>query len=530
MGSPRSAWPALVAAGVLAGCSAAVLAQSPSNEEALRQRVEELEAKLKRLEEKLEQAVTGAPAAAPQAPSPVQPVTAPQEPAPRDPALQQRVDELDQQVKVLARKQELEQEDEAAARKSQPTVSVGSNGVNIRSADGQNSFTLKATLQNDGRFFIGDQPNDTDTFLIRSMRMIFDGTFAGVYDFRFSPDFAGSRTVIQDVYLHARFQPYAQLRVGKFKEPVGLERLQSEPDVRWAERAFPTNILPNRDIGVMLAGDLLESRLEYQVGYFNGVTDGRSSEDFTNDQDNNTDKSWAARVFTQPFRSSPGPFQGLGLGVAGTYSDALGRSGTTSQDTNLPTYRTIAQQTMFTYRTGATNGAFGSGEQIRLTPQAFWYWNSLGVLAEYARNTQDVQRNVTATNIRRDKVDVTAWQVYATYLVTGEDNTFRGIKPKNPFAFGSSGWGALELGLRYTAFNVSDSAFAGGNASFADPAVSVKSAKAWGAVMNWYLTNNVRFMLDYERTRFQWGGGAQGGVPLDRPDEELVFGRVQFAF
>jgi phosphate-selective porin OprO/OprP len=530
MRSRRSAWPALVAAGVLAGSSATVVAQTPSNEEALRQRVEELEAKLKRLEEKLEQVnLSPAPATVPSA----QAVSPTDEPSPREQALQQRVDELDQQVRVLGRKQELEQEDEAAARKAASSVTAGENGLVVRSADGQNVFRLRGLLQADGRFFVGDQPNDTDTFLLRRVRPIFEGTLGGIYDFRLMPDFAGSTTVVQDAYVHARFKPYFQVRAGKFKEPVGLERLQGAADIRFAERAFPTNVLPNRDIGVMVAGEVAESRLEYQLGYFNGVVDGRSNENFTGDQDNNTDKSWAARLFTQPFRSSPGLLQGLGFGVAGTYSNAEGRSSATANDfqnTNLPAYRTIAQQTMFTYRTGATNGTFASGEQIRLTPQAFWYWNSLGVIAEYAHNTQDVRRNVSATNVRTDTIGVEAWQVAATYVLTGEDNSFRSIKPKSDFAIGKPGWGAVEIGLRYTGWSIDDKVFAGGANSFADPSVSVKSAKAWGAVLNWYLTSNARIMLDYERTSFQWGGGTRGGVLLDRPDEELVFGRVQLAF
>ena len=70
----------------------------------------------------------------------------------------------------------------------------------------------------------------------------------------------------------------------------------------------------------------------------------------------------------------------------------------------------------------------------------------------------------------------------------------------------------------------------GGANSFAAPTASVKSAKTWGAVLNWYLNNNVKLQLDYERTTFEGGGGGTVTAPLDRIDEDVIFGRFQVAF
>ncbi|HEU5282754.1 MAG TPA: porin [Burkholderiales bacterium] len=523
MHSHRSWAPLLLLGGGLALSAPQLSAQQPSaTEDALRQRVEELEQKLQRLEERLGQ--QPAPSA-----SDAQPAQSAGEPSPREQALQQRVEELDQQVKVLGRKQELQQEEQDAAKKSSPIVTAAESGLTVRSPDGLGSFRLRGLLQTDGRLFT-DSAGGTDTFLLRRVRPIFEGTLGGIYDFRFTPDFASGRAVIQDAYLHARFKPYAQLRVGKFKEPVGLERLQGGADIRFVERAYPTNVLPNRDIGLQLSGELLDSRIEYQVGYFNGVVDGRSSEDFTNEQDNNADKDWATRVFAHPFRDGVGPLQGLGIGVAATYVSAGGRSGTTVQETSLPSYRSIAQQVFFSYRTGATNGTFADGERMRLSPQAYWYWRSLGVIAEYALVSQDVRRNPAPGTTLAATLDHAAWQVAATYVLTGEDNSFRGIKPREPFQLGKPGWGAFEVGARYTQLELDDDTFSGGASSFADPTASARSAKTWGAVLNWYLNANVRLVVDYENTAFEWGGGGTAAAPLDRPDEELVFVRFQTAF
>jgi phosphate-selective porin OprO and OprP len=508
----------LATAGIITLQSISYAQSSTAAEEELRGQIQDLRQKLEQLEKKLEQ----------QASQPAAPV--PAAPSTKEQALQQRVEELDQQVKVLGRKQDLQQEETAAAKAEGPKVSAGENGLSVSSADGQNQFRLRGLIQSDARFFTTDQPNGiSDTFLLRRVRPIFEGTLFGIYDFRFVPDFGGGRAVVQDAYLDARFQPWAKLRAGKFKEPVSLERLQSASDLRFVERAFPTDILPNRDIGVQLHGELLERTLEYQVGVFNGTPDGRSSDDFPSEQDINSDKDVAARLFAQPFRNSPGPLQGLGFGIAGTFADFTQRSSTTVTDTGLPQYRSIAQQIIYSYRTGATNGTYAAGNRLRWTPQLYYYWNSLGVIGEYARVSQDVRRNLSATTLREEKLDNSAWQVAVTYVLTGEDNSFRGVKPSNPFAIGKPGWGAFEVGARFTKLKLDADSFTGGANSFADPSVSVKSAKTWGIVLNWYLNSNIKFQLDFESTKFEGGAGTLAAV-RDREDENLIFGRFQVAF
>ena len=49
------------------------------------------------------------------------------------------------------------------------------------------------------------------------------------------------KTIIVDAYAAARFNPGLVVTAGKFKPSVGLERLQSEADLRFMERGLPTN-------------------------------------------------------------------------------------------------------------------------------------------------------------------------------------------------------------------------------------------------------------------------------------------------
>ena len=53
-----------------------------------------------------------------------------------------------------------------------------------------------------------------------------------------------------------------KFRFGKFKPPVGLERLVSDSDMLFVERALPTDLVPNRDVGVQVYGENLRRRFQ----------------------------------------------------------------------------------------------------------------------------------------------------------------------------------------------------------------------------------------------------------------------------
>lgn len=119
---------------------------------------------------------------------------------------------------------------------------------------------LNALLQADGRFAIDDPQNNViNTFLFRRIRPILQGRVANVFEFYFNPDFAGGVVNIRDAYVDTMFSPAFRIRVGKGKEPFGLERLQSASYLTFVERVIVRPFVrktksPLAGLGLALAG------------------------------------------------------------------------------------------------------------------------------------------------------------------------------------------------------------------------------------------------------------------------------------
>ena len=318
--------------------------------------------------------------------------------------------------------------------------------------------------------------------------------------------------MIQDAYADIHYGDAVKLRFGKFKVPFGLERLQGETNTLFVERGLPTLLAPNRDLGVQVFGEFGGGTLAYQVGAFNGVADGGSS-----DGDVSDDKEAAARIFVKPFaKSSDARIKELGFGGAATYGH---KAGTLAQS-DLPAFKTQGQTTFFAYKTGTTlmDTVVADGVHWRATGQASYYMGPIGVLAEYVRSVSHV---VLDGNHQRVAAD--SWQLAAQWVITGDDATYKSVAPKQPLDPSKGQWGAFDVGARVGELRlIDDDVFDNG---YADKAKSARRAWSAGGGVNWYPNKNFRFVVDYERTWYRLG--AKDG---DRVPESSIVGRVQTVF
>jgi len=473
----------------------------------LQKRIEELEQKVKALE-------TGKPAEA-QA---------------TDTQAKQWIADLDQKVKILERNRELDLEASEARAKEAPQITIGRNGFSIASADTNNLLQLKGVLQVDSRTFFEDSGIvGNDSILLRRARPILQGTIARDFDFLFVPDFGGtSGPQIFDAYVNYRYNAALQLQAGKSKSPVGLEALMADVDTLFNERALATALVPGRDLGIQLHGDLFDGAVSYAAGVFNGVGDARNTSNF----DFEDNKAFEGRVFFQPFKqTSIEPLQGFGFGLGGSYEKMQGTNVTGLPATTggtLPGYTTDGQQQFFAYNPASNAVVVASGEHWRLSPQGYYYYGPFGVLAEYIISDQRVSR-IGTKPLTSARLDNRAWEITGSWILTGEDAAYKGgVSPRRPFNPRQGDWGALQLVGRYAELSIDDAAFP----QFSNPLTSARLAQSWLVGLNWYLNRNVLFKTSFSHTDFSGGGGAGASAPgaVTRKDENVLFTRIQLAF
>jgi phosphate-selective porin OprO/OprP len=437
-------------------------------------------------------------------------------------ALREQIRQLDQKLRILERKSELKDEENTAAAKAAPKLTAADGRVEVASSDGATSLRLRGLVQGDFRAY--DSANDAaHTFLLRRARLIFEGRFNKIFQYVVQPEFGGTVQIL-DAYANAAFSPAVQLRVGKFKTPLGLEQLQSDPVAFFNERSVATGLTPNRDTGLQVHGDLLENRLNYAVGVFNGVPDGGNNVTGGTDFDNN--KTFVARLFATPFvNDKESLLSGLGFGIAASVGDFETVAGRAAN------YRTDGQQNFFTYLTSTTvpgDNVVAVGEGLTYSPQAYFYRGPFGLLAEYVVSSIEVQRGAG----RIAEVNNYAYNLSAGYVLTGEDLTYRGVSPKNNFNPSAGTWGAFEVVARIAGVDIDDTVFTGPSTlRLANPNVSATELTTYGLGLNWYLSKSVRAGFNVFQNEFKLAPQAAPAANALISDDETTFiSRLQLTF
>ncbi|HZZ19976.1 MAG TPA: porin [Opitutaceae bacterium] len=395
-------------------------------------------------------------------------------------------------------------------------ITVDDTGFNFSSADGSTFINLHGLVQGDSRWFFDNHGiANNNTFVVRRARLIYEGAFDKIFTYQIVPEFGGGGTgtsnapVIYDANLGIAVTPEFQLRVGKFKSPVGLELLQNDAILLFNERSLATNLVASRDVGILGGGSIGGSLLNYTAGVVNGSADNA----YTNNTDTDNNKDFVGRVFLKPFSgNADSVLSNLGFGV-GASAGLQNKTGSLTSG-----YKTDGQQSFFTYRSTVVP----EGSDWRVSPQANFYRGAFSAEAEYTVSAVTALQATSKEEIRNK-----GWQASIGYVLTGEKDSYNGFTPKNKFNWEAGTWGAFQVGLRVANLKIDSDAFP----IFADPGASASEATSYGASLNWFLSKAIRVSFDAVQTDFERAPGAKTTTnALIGGNEQAFLTRFQVGF
>ena len=365
------------------------------------------------------------------------------------------------------------------------------------SEDGEFQFQFHQEVQFDAREF---DPNGDEFarsgFVFPRVRSFFNGRVTRPIEYTVSINRGFGGLDVLDAFLNFRYDDRAQLKVGRFMTPFNYEQFAIQNMWLFApERSlFTANLGLNRQLGVQLWGILLDDRVDYALGAFDGPRN--SFEDF------NEAKDVMAYLNARPFgtREEGSPLRNLNLGGSFTYGDqdnplaprafrtASNASNASAADLFSPPFLVL------------NDGVRERGERTFWSAHAAYFYKRFSLFTDY--NGGILRYAVDRKAPESVDIPASGYSIAMGYFLTGETQERRTIlEPRRPFRLspGKFGPGAWELIFRYSTLEFDRDVFTGG---LADP--ELWSHRAWitNLGVNWYLNRYVKVYLDWQHTEF----------------------------
>jgi phosphate-selective porin OprO/OprP len=393
-----------------------------------------------------------------------------------------------------------------------------SDGLTVKSDDGYFSLTFHNLTQGDGRFFKPTGNPLTDSFIIPRQRWYVLGNVSPNIRYYTVINRGYGSLDLLDSFLDMNFglvEPEKlQFRFGRMKTPYTYEYIKvSETELIAPERSvFVGNLVPNREIGGMAHGELLEKRFEYAVGVFNGPR--RSFQDY------NRAKDLFTFVNTKPFRKWEGsPLQQLNLGGSFNFGDELNplqpAALRTANDQSPAAAAANVSPTFLNFNPNA----FEDGWRMQWSGDVTWYYKAFGLMAGYQGGFQDYGVSNTAipssfvgvTSPTKTQVPMSGWNLATWWFITGEQITRRVflVEPRSQFtSLRKRGTGAVELFSRFANIHLGNSVFSNG---LVNQTLWSNNANVTDIGVNWYVNHYTKLTLDWQYSDFgkpvQWAPG-----------------------
>ena len=316
---------------------------------------------------------------------------------------------------------------------------------------------------------------------LRRLQLTMRGWISEFVDFQLQIDFADVRA-IRDNWIGFKVPLLGHIKAGNMKEPVSLSELTGAKFTTFMERPLPPlAFAPGRNIGTMAHNAIVESRMTWAAGGFwntrslSQVGEGRDAVSHSNGF------NFTARITGLPMYEDEGR-KLLHLGLS--YSHQFRGENYSDPEVQVQP----RPETFLTDDRLVNTGTFIPDRGDLINPELAIVAGPLSFQSEYFLNIID------APSVGNPRL--WGFYLFGSYFLTGEsraynksNGAFSQVDPIQNFHFGQSGWGAWELGLRFSYVDLNDGDISGGKESNLT------------AGLNWYLDSNTRLMLNYVRAR-----------------------------
>jgi phosphate-selective porin OprO/OprP len=400
------------------------------------------------------------------------------------------IDETTYQKVEQALQERKEGEKTAVAKTPEEPPKITTKGkFEIASPDGDFKWRIRGRLHLNGGFARNDDGKEVrskfeDGVDVRRARVEVLGTLWRAWDFRFHYEFSGSDPEadagLRDIYLAYRFQDLPHqfplmVMVGQFKEPLGLESLNSSNDMTFIERALGSRVFHDfggasdgRRVGI----GLFTHGHELWTAQAAVFGKGAAGNEFGKTQDSDP------LVFTGRVTLAPR------LGEEGVVHLGMGGSWLRFDGPSAVRFRAVPEECIGEAVRFLDTGLIGGIKNVvRLMPEAAVIYGPFSLQGEYQR----------AQLYGDQSLDFDAWYAQATWTLTGEarEYEFEQGLIRNPIPdtlVGKGGWGAWELAARYSKANLS---------ACTHPTCAAE--RNFTAGLNWYVNPNAKLMFSYVR-------------------------------
>ena len=409
------------------------------------------------------------------------------------------------------------------------------DGFSWESADKENSITLQGRIHADYRRFDVDSGsittangNSANTFDIRRAYLGVSGKLHNDWSFELTSDLAGD--TIEYAWVNYRHSDAVQARIGAFKMPFSYEELTSSRLIDFQERSLANVLAPGKEQGLSIYG-IPTKWMSYAVAWTNG--NGKEGDEANAVVDNHDLIARLAFNFAELAQVSNSV---LHFG--------LGRTEGTIPVAATPTGRTEGRGLQF------FNSAAFTGSGVAVAQKVDRERTGVELIAAHGPfklQAETVTANYSGTSnagVGFDR-DIGARYAAISWLITGENytdmyslNGNRALKPSRPFKRGADGWGAFELGVRFSKFDAGDftttnSAGTGVLASNCNAAgICTNKADALTVGLKWVPNTNTRVYLNYIKTDFDTavGGVTDGSANTTVKSEKAITLRTAVFF